>query len=108
MSVCHVERAYRRQRLAHAALSLLLAYAASPLHHTAPRAGEAPPLPVPAARLVARIGRENAPSIALFRVLGFEVVKVVEVFGEVEMRFRGPEEGGWDEGGVEGVSVGGK
>jgi L-amino acid N-acyltransferase YncA len=36
--------------------------------------------------LVVRISRSNQPSIKLFLQLGFAVVRVVEVFDEVEMR----------------------
>jgi L-amino acid N-acyltransferase YncA len=35
---------------------------------------------------VARIGADNARSIALFASLGFKVVRTVPVFDEVEMR----------------------
>lgn len=45
------------------------------------------PLPAFPDSLVARIGASNAPSISLFRKLGFEISKHVEVFDEVEMRF---------------------
>lgn len=78
VEVMIAEPAYRRQRLAHTALSLLLAYATSPASPA--------PLPVPPARLVARIGQDNAPSIRLFESLGFEVVRRVDVFNELEMR----------------------
>lgn len=44
------------------------------------------------ARLVVKIGEDNAPSIALFGRLGFEVVKRVAVFREVELRLTKPEE----------------
>lgn len=37
--------------------------------------------------LIARIGRSNTASIALFESLGFGIVKVVEVWDEVEMRW---------------------
>ncbi|EED85754.1 predicted protein [Postia placenta Mad-698-R] len=85
------EPTYRRHGLARAALELLLSYAAAP---------DAPaPLPVPCTRFVARIGAENAPSIALFEKLGFVVTKRVEVFGEVEMRWKeGRGEGEWRKG----------
>lgn len=85
------EPTYRRHGLARAALELLLSYAAAP---------DAPaPLPVPRTRFVARIGAENVPSIALFEKLGFIVTKRVEVFGEVEMRWKeGRGEGEWRKG----------
>lgn len=46
-----------------------------------------PFLPVLPETLIARIGSSNTPSISLFRKLGFEISKHVEVFEEVEMRF---------------------
>ena len=69
------EPAYRRKGYAHAALRLLLLYAC------------APPLSVNPQTLVARIGAKNEASIALFKKLGFEKTKYVEVFDEVEMRY---------------------
>ncbi|THH03579.1 hypothetical protein EW146_g10391, partial [Bondarzewia mesenterica] len=73
--------AYRRQRIAHTALSLLLAYVTSP---------DAPsPLPVRKNSLVVKIGQDNTPSIRLFEGLGFTIVKTVDVFEEVEMRLAG-------------------
>lgn len=53
-------------------------------------------LPLPPSHLIARISRSNTASIALFKKLGFGVVKVVEVWDEVEMRW------GWVEGSGEG------
>lgn len=44
---------------------------------------------VPLHCLITRISMENTSSIKLFEKLGFVVVKRVEVFREVEMRFRG-------------------
>lgn len=44
-------------------------------------------LPLSPTQLIARIGCANAPSIRLFEKLGFGVVKVVEVWNEVEMRW---------------------
>jgi L-amino acid N-acyltransferase YncA len=41
--------------------------------------------------LVAKIGSANTPSIRLFEHLGFKIVKRVEVWDEVELRWR-PEE----------------
>ena len=38
--------------------------------------------------LIAKIGSANTPSIRLFESLGFSIVKVVEVFEEVELRWR--------------------
>ena len=67
------EPAYRGQRRAHAALVLLLSYACDKLG-------------VRKESFVARIGSANARSIALFASLGFEVVRIVSVFEQVEMR----------------------
>ena len=67
------EPAYRGQRRAHAALVLLLSYACDKLG-------------VGKASFVARIGSSNVRSIALFASLGFEVVRTVSVFDQVEMR----------------------
>lgn len=35
--------------------------------------------------MIAKIGTANTPSIRLFESLGFSIVKVVEVFQEVEL-----------------------
>ena len=67
------EPAYRGERRAHAALVLLLSYAYDKLD-------------VRKESFVARIGSANTRSIALFASLGFEVVRIVSVFEEVEMR----------------------
>ena len=67
------EPAYRGQGRAHAALFLLLSYACDKLS-------------VRKESFVARIGAANARSIALFASLGFEIVRTVPVFDEVEMR----------------------
>ncbi|KZT18321.1 hypothetical protein NEOLEDRAFT_1143557 [Neolentinus lepideus HHB14362 ss-1] len=80
VEVMIAEPAYRLQGRARESLSLLIAYAA------------APPLSVPRPALVARIAESNTPSISLFEALGFRVVKTVEVFREVEMRWRGADE----------------
>ncbi|EKM74964.1 hypothetical protein AGABI1DRAFT_47168 [Agaricus bisporus var. burnettii JB137-S8] len=44
-------------------------------------------------RLVVRISDSNEPSIRLFEKLGFKTTKKVEIFQEVEMRWRKPETG---------------
>ncbi|PCH33013.1 acyl-CoA N-acyltransferase [Wolfiporia cocos MD-104 SS10] len=75
------EPAYRRRGLARAALQLMLSFATSP---DLPK-----PLPVPKDKLVVRIGEKNTPSVRLFEKLGFELTKRVEIFEEVEMRYRG-------------------
>lgn len=67
------EPAYRGQRRAHAALVLLLSYACDKLG-------------IRKESFVARIGSANMRSIALFTSLGFEVVRTVAVFEQVEMR----------------------
>ncbi|AFR94526.2 hypothetical protein C343_02610 [Cryptococcus neoformans C23] len=64
----------RRKRFAIEALSLFLSYLTTTL-------------PLPATHLIARIGASNLPSIHLFRKLGFGVVKHVQVFDEVELRW---------------------
>lgn len=46
------------------------------------------PSPVPPSSLLTRISLTNEPSIKLFEKLGFQIVRTVEVFGEVEMRWR--------------------
>jgi len=69
------ESEYRGKSLGFAALGILLSYATADLG-------------IPPSTLVARIGLNNAPSIALFQRLGFVQSKVVEVFGELEMRSR--------------------
>ena len=46
------------------------------------------PLRIPPSCLVTRISDTNIPSIRLFEKLGFVVTKRVEVFREVEMRYR--------------------
>lgn len=42
-----------------------------------------------ASQFIARISSKNTASIKLFEKLGFEIVKVVQVFDEVEMRLVG-------------------
>ena len=46
------------------------------------------PLRIPPSCLLTRISDTNIPSIRLFEKLGFTVTKRVEVFREVEMRYR--------------------
>lgn len=43
--------------------------------------------PISKSALVVKIGKENTASIKLFEKIGFKIIKVVEIFGEVEMRF---------------------
>lgn len=81
------ETAYRRQGLAKCALELLLSYVT------------AAPLSVPVSNLVVKIGKDNAPSIALFRRLHFDVVSGPNVFGEVELRYtKAAPDGEWEQG----------
>ena len=84
-----LEPRYRRGGHATEALTLLLQYVtgnALPARGSAVTLPEVLPNAIPPASLVVRIGDKNAPSISLFRKLGFEIVKRVEVFEEVEMR----------------------
>ncbi|EIW84121.1 hypothetical protein CONPUDRAFT_151165 [Coniophora puteana RWD-64-598 SS2] len=87
------EPTYRRQGLALEALQLMLSFATTsrfiastsvviPEPDTTLR-----PLPIDTSILVVRISASNAPSVALFRCLGFKIVRHVEVFNELEMRF---------------------
>jgi RimJ/RimL family protein N-acetyltransferase len=64
---------YRGQRLAHAALVLLLSYACDKLGARKES-------------FVACIGSANVRSIALFASIGLEVDRTVSVFDQVEMR----------------------
>ncbi|EPQ61379.1 hypothetical protein GLOTRDRAFT_69772 [Gloeophyllum trabeum ATCC 11539] len=80
------EPAFRRQGCAREALELLIDYASSPAHSESPTAK---PLPIARSSLVSRISDSNLPSICLFEKLGFQIVKRVEVFHEVEMRWKG-------------------
>ncbi|KAK7038246.1 N-acetyltransferase 9 [Favolaschia claudopus] len=92
------EREYRRKGLASEALRLILGYATasdvegcfvcdnpSLLRDTL----QGSPLPIAPTALLVRISESNEPSIRLFHQLGFHITKRVEVFGEVEMRWRG-------------------
>jgi len=76
MEVMIAEHTWRRRGLGREALQMLL-------HYITQMAG--PPFPLDPKRLFARISMENAPSIALFEQLGFQVVKENTVFEEVEM-----------------------
>ncbi|KAJ7264882.1 N-acetyltransferase 9-like protein [Mycena haematopus] len=90
------ERECRRKGLALEALQLMLGYT------TASSTGcficdnpsivqnnlQGSPLPIPPTSLLARISESNVPSIRLFQKLGFHITKRVEVFEEVEMRWK--------------------
>lgn len=95
------EPSYRRKGMAREALQLMFRYATSrsPEHFSAasslnsnisPSDTEFPslPTPIPPQNLLTRITESNEASIRLFQKLGFEITKRVEVFGEVEMRWR--------------------
>ncbi|KAI6037674.1 GNAT domain-containing protein [Pisolithus marmoratus] len=73
------ESDYRRRGLALEALQLMLSYATG-----SPSAFMCQPL-----SQVIRVARDNRPSISLFEKLRFSIVRVVQVFDEVEMRFVG-------------------
>ncbi|BGP12841.1 hypothetical protein JCM10213_001325 [Rhodosporidiobolus nylandii] len=61
-------------------------------------------LSLPPSAFFARVGFDNAPSLGLFRKLGFREGKRVEVFREVELVWSGGGEFGWeDEGAYEEV-----
>ncbi|KGB79856.2 hypothetical protein CNBG_5694 [Cryptococcus deuterogattii R265] len=64
----------RRKGFAIEALSLFLSYLTTAL-------------PLPPTHLIAKIGASNRPSIHLFRKLGFGIVKHVQVFDEIELRW---------------------
>ena len=84
------EPAYRRQGLAYEAIQLMISFVTSPptMSVSPEHISSYPPqLPIPRSSLVARISESNLSSIALFKKVGFEVAKRVEVFGEVEMRW---------------------
>lgn len=76
MEVMIAEHAWRRRGLGREALQLLLYYITKQATS---------PFPLAPSRLFARIAMDNAPSIALFKQLGFEAVKENAVFEEVEM-----------------------
>jgi hypothetical protein len=92
------ERSFRRKGLATEALQLMLGYATGqPRAFTTPRSAslshqytfEDSPLKIPPTFLITRILETNSASIRLFEKLGFEITKRVDVFKEVEMRYRG-------------------
>ncbi|KAJ6531100.1 GNAT domain-containing protein [Mycena capillaripes] len=93
----NAEREYRRKGFALEALQLMLEYATASSSgyfigqnpSSIQNALQGSPLPVPPTALLVRISESNVPSIRLFEKLGFHITKRVEVFGEVEMRWRG-------------------
>ncbi|PPQ73953.1 hypothetical protein CVT24_012542 [Panaeolus cyanescens] len=92
------EPSFRRKGFAVEALQLMLGYATGqpdafvvPGQDSAftPNASLPPsPLNIPPSSLLVKIGDTNHASIKLFQKLGFEIVKRVEVFQEVEMRWQ--------------------
>lgn len=94
------EPSFRRKGLAMEALQLMLGYATGQpqafstvsVSDSATQSvvvgTESLPLKIPPEALLTRISDTNSPSIHLFEKLGFEITKRVEVFREVEMRFR--------------------
>ncbi|KAG6914694.1 hypothetical protein DXG01_015879 [Tephrocybe rancida] len=96
MEIMLAEPAYRRKGLSLEALQLMLEYATgypSSYFRDASQGRPPPPeqpkgLGIPPSSLLARISDTNAPSIRLFEMLGFCITRRVEVFEEVEMRFK--------------------
>ncbi|KAF7363994.1 Acyl-CoA N-acyltransferase [Mycena sanguinolenta] len=87
------EREYRRKGFALEALQLMLGYATASskgsfICANPPDTLKSSPLPISPTSLLVRISESNVPSIRLFEKLGFHITKRVEVFGEVEMRWR--------------------
>lgn len=109
---CWSEPSFRRKGLAFEALQLMLGYAtgqpqafpadtsadssqlagstaSTPIHHHRYHFDDSP-LRISPSCLLTRISDTNTPSIRLFEKLGFTITKRVEVFREVEMRYRRP------------------
>ncbi|KAF8996135.1 GNAT domain-containing protein [Cyathus striatus] len=84
------EPSYRRKGLAQDALHLMLTYATGQpdAFGFSPASPIDSPLNLLPETLVTRISQTNEPSIRLFEKLGFKITKTVEVFQEVEMRWR--------------------
>ncbi|KAF9522627.1 GNAT domain-containing protein [Crepidotus variabilis] len=94
------ENSYRRGGFATEALQLMLGYATgqpqsffghNTVNEDTKLFAAIPPSPlcISPFRLVSRIGSSNEPSVNLFRKLGFQVTKRIEVFDELEMRYLG-------------------
>ena len=92
MEVMIAEPRFRRKGLADEALRMLLYYITTP-PAPAPDAtpAEAQVLPLPATRLMVRIGSANDASLALFQRLGFAKFKENAVFQETELRVQDSE-----------------
>lgn len=75
LEIMIAEKDARRKGYASRALKLMICYAMQKLH-------------LGPEDFLVRIGMDNESSIHMFERLGFEVVKTVEVFREVEMRIR--------------------
>lgn len=84
------EPAYRRRGLAYEALQIMISFATSSSASSSDNVSLPPQLPIPRSSLVCRISESNTPSIKLFERLGMKIVKRVEVFKEVEMRWSVP------------------
>jgi len=93
------EPSFRRKGLATETLQLMLGYATGQPHafSVPPLASlshshtfEDSPLKIRPTSLITRISDTNVASIRLFEKLGFEITKRVDVFEEVEMRYRRP------------------
>ena len=76
LEVMIAESSQRRKGCATQALQLLISYVCGP------------PLSLSPLNLLARVGMGNGSSTKMFEKLGFEVVKEVVVFQELEMRLR--------------------
>jgi RimJ/RimL family protein N-acetyltransferase len=90
LEIMIAEAAYRRRGLATEALQMMISYAVGPEESALPWARSLPSYltkPISPSSLVARVAINNASSIQLFEKLGFKIVKTIEVFGEVEMRW---------------------
>ncbi|PWN92098.1 hypothetical protein FA10DRAFT_265901 [Acaromyces ingoldii] len=91
LEVMIAEPSERRKGLAREALSLLIHYASTsptpvPSVSSSPSAPSRA-LPLQPRNFLVKIGLDNAPSLALFKSLGMQEVKVSEIWREVEMRW---------------------
>lgn len=91
LEVMIAEPTQRRKGLAKEALAMLMYYAsAQPTPGPGERGSQygqtARYLPLPADSFVAKVGLDNAPSIAMFDGFGFKEVKRSAIFNEVELR----------------------
>ena len=84
----NADREHRRGGLAREALRLMIHYVTGKPTPSATGNVPASQLPIPLNWLTCKISLTNEPSIRLFEGLGFEKVKVSEVWQEVEMRYK--------------------